>query len=397
MFRGTCLMADVPPGEDPRVRHLVSVDDRRVTSATFDRVLPEAADAQLRAVPLLFVSDGEGFARTIAVGICIVTTEGDEAPITVRTVVQNAWQSSHRERGRARASTYAVTRLENAPGETPGDMAGSLPTKVRAHLEEHVAAAVPARIPEGGAQAVTEVAKALAEASRDKVSELREVRYALEEKLAQASDESKAVSQASVVAALLNLGVVADRARGIARETDREGLWLHLTDSATYHAYRRLQDPRLLIDVQQATAASTPWMRVHDAAIRQGKAMLSQLDEECSSIRSLLNAAASISSSQEADTQQRFNVIAAIASIALGLPALVLTLYGASVMLPMDESRLPLFLPVAIALMTAAVIAIWQGVALKRGLMWILAAVLVLALVGLLLFWAGAAASTASI
>ena len=115
--------------------------------------------------------------------------------------------------------------------------------------------------------------------------------------------------------------------------------------------------------------------------------MRKQLDAESESIRSLIAAASSISSAKDADAQSRFNVLAAIASVGIGLPALVLSLYGADILLPMNTGPRQLaFAPVALALLIAALIAMWQGVRLKRGKIWTAGAVgIVLVLLALLL------------
>jgi hypothetical protein len=111
------------------------------------------------------------------------------------------------------------------------------------------------------------------------------------------------------------------------RELAREGLWVYLSDSRAYHSYRKLQDPSLLSLYPAATRKLRPWMRLHDTAIRHCQEMRKQLDAESDSIRSLIAAASSISSSKDADAQSRFNVLAAIASVGIGLPALVLALW----------------------------------------------------------------------
>ncbi|PPF77148.1 hypothetical protein [Pseudoclavibacter sp. Z016] len=374
----------------------IAFDPERLDEPALRSGLDAAEPSELRVAPLLQVSGRAGFDRTVVIGYCIITAPAKDE-IQVRVIVQAAWTAHHSEGGRGRASAFAVVPISNVGDANPSRRRPSVDrVSVSRDLEQFIVEHLSSTPSADPASSVSSAAKALSEGSRGMAGELRELRYVLEEELARIAGGPQASSQASAVGALLQLGVVADRARDIVREIEREGLYLHLTEPDIYHAYRQLQDPRLLTGVTPATQKTAPWIRQHDAAIRQCRAMLSQLDEECRSIRALLNAAASISSSHEADTQARFNVIAAIASIALGLPALVLALYGATVMLPMDESRLPLFLPVVIALMTAAAIAVWQGIALRRGFVWIGVAVLVLALVGVLLFWAGTTASSAA-
>ncbi|MDO9395356.1 MAG: hypothetical protein Q7T71_02280 [Herbiconiux sp.] len=357
------------------------------------------ARSALRVVPLLAVVDDGRSGTGIVLGssaVLVGRTPAGQPTVTVRTTVQAVWFETA-----PRSGHFAVQVERDAP----------LPPDHRLHapLDRFVQDAlggVPGRVVLGtragsssssspsADDVVAAAAKALAEASRETVARLREVRYDLEAQLAVTSGGGGAGSQhTSVVSALLQLNIVCGRSRDLVREIEREGLWLHVTDSEAYHASRRLQDPRLLIEIEPATATLRSWMRQHDAAMRQCAALQTQLEEETASLRSLLASAASISNSKEADAQSRFNVIAAIASIGLGLPALVLTLYGATVLLPMDGARLVLFLPVVAALLIAAVIAIWQGVAMKHGRIWVVAAVGILVFVGVLLWVAGWVAS----
>ena len=185
------------------------------------------------------------------------------------------------------------------------------------------------------------------------------------------------------------------RASDEAREATREGMWVHATDAEAYHSYRRLQDPSIISPHAPATRELRSWMQLHDAALRHCLEVRRQLDAESVSIRSLIASAASISSSKDADAQSRFNVLAAIASVGLGLPALVLTLYGATILLPLNSPpRLLAFAPVAVSLAIAASIAMWQGHRLKRGRIWTLSAVGILIVLLLLLLAAGILAPT---
>jgi hypothetical protein len=192
-----------------------------------------------------------------------------------------------------------------------------------------------------------------------------------------------------VVAALLQLSVQAGRATDQVLYVDREGLYVVLTNVEAYKSYRRLRDPSMLNGARPAEEHMESWMKLHDAAMRQCEELHRQLDVESTTIRSLIAAAASISSSREADAQTRFNVLAAVVSIGLGLPALVLTLYGASAIVPFNSrERWVALAPVAVALILASALAFRQGHKMKRGNDWNIGAlgirffVLVLLLVG---------------
>ena len=231
------------------------------------------------------------------------------------------------------------------------------------------------------------IAKGLAEAARNSVAAVREARYALELQLAETSVMSPAQStQGSVVAALLQLGIICGRSADTARDAEREGFHVFLTDSTAYHSYRRVQDPTLIGTAKPATAGTRAWMRLHDTAVRQCRALHSQLDAEGASVHALLAAAASVSSSREADAQASFTTLAAVASLGLGIPALVLALYGADRLLPLDTwPRQLAFIPVAVGLVVATVVAIRRAPGGSHRRVWYVGpAAMLLGLLGLL-------------
>jgi len=236
---------------------------------------------------------------------------------------------------------------------------------------------------------------ALAELSRNAVASVREIRYDLEHRLAHFSSKGLPTSSNTpIVASLLQLNIIcgraADEAREAVREAVREGLWLHLSDSAAYHAYRRLQDPSIINDAAVATSATRSWMRLHDAAVRQCLEMRKQLDAESGSARDLMAAAASVSNSREADAQAAFNTLAAAVSLGLGIPALVLALYGADRLLPLNtEPKQLAFIPVVAGLLFAAVIPIWRAPRGKSTRIWIFGAVSIIIILLSLLVSAG--------
>ena len=123
-----------------------------------------------------------------------------------------------------------------------------------------------------------------------------------------------------------------------------------------------------------------PWMRLHDAAVRQCQEMCRQLEKESDSIRVLLSAASSISGSREADAQSRFNLLVALLSIGLGIPALFLTMYGANLLLPLNTwPKVGAFLPVGFALLVAGAAAIGLAPRGSKRRVWLICGGIVLA------------------
>jgi hypothetical protein len=205
-------------------------------------------------------------------------------------------------------------------------------------------------------QRVALVAKGIAEGSRNAVNQLRGLRHDIEGSLARALRDHD--GEADVLASLIELNRAVSRARDQARESQREGLWLWVKDTSGWYEYhRRLLDPTLLparrtpsTDGTSETPELPEWLYTHDAAVRQCMAMERQLAEEAAVLYGLLDGAATIAVSRDADAQEHFNVIAAVAAIGLGLPALVLSLYGADSYLPLHSLRqFALLIPVVLA------------------------------------------------
>ncbi|WP_146069629.1 hypothetical protein [Arthrobacter sp. B0490] len=229
-------------------------------------------------------------------------------------------------------------------------------------------------------------AKAISEQSRDCISQLREIRYGLENRLAHhSSHDSGSEDHASVVSSLLQLNIILGRTADQAREAVREGLWVYISDEEAYHSYRRLQDPSIINEYPPATADLRPWMRLHDAAVRQCGELRKQADAEAGSVRALLASASSISNAWEAEAQSRFNVLLAVVSVGLGVPALVLALYGAEVLVPLNTPpRVLAFAPVAAGLLLAAFIAVLKAPKGRHRAIWRLGAGVILLALALL-------------
>jgi hypothetical protein len=351
---------------------------RMVERSRVDYLGVSPARSVIRMAPMLTVAGDPG-RRNIVVGRTRVVVSGRGAASLEVTVV-GAW----RETG----IPGSFASIDN-PADDADVAVGAiqdLPQALKA-------------VPKGGNETrAAQLARTLCERSRSSLAELREIRYALEDSLARTSmGASATAAHTSVVAGLLQLNIICARAADQARELAREGLWVYLSDDEAYHSYRRLQDPSLLIDHRPATHRMRPWMQLHDSAMRHCIEMRKQLDAECESIRSLITSASSISSAKDADSQSRFNVLAAIASVGIGLPALVLSLYGADILVPMNTAARQLaFAPVAASLIIAAVIATWQGARLKRGWIWTAGAVGIIGVLLLLLLTAGVLAPSST-
>lgn len=330
----------------------------------------------LRVVPLLYVA-GEKGERIVLVGHSLVTVQ-DSENVALQSFVTNGWEEGPAEGEFRRLDLEAVRE-------------GDAVNKAISAFEEGLPRWPEKTSPFDQEMHAAKYAKALAELSRNAVSSVREIRYDLEHRLAQFSSKSLSTSSSTpIVASLLELSIICGRAADEAREAVREGLWLHLSDSKAYHSYRRLQDPSIINAAEPATPATRSWMRLHDAAVRQCVEMRKQLDAEAGSARNLMAAAASISNSREADAQSAFNTLAAVASLGLGIPALVLALYGADRLLPLNtQPRQLAFIPVAIGLVLAAVIAVLRAPKGKSSWIWIGAAIAIIVLLLILLVWAG--------
>lgn len=149
-------------------------------------------------------------------------------------------------------------------------------------------------VPESGKAAV--IAKAVTEASRNAVADLRGLRYEMERQVADLLAQRRNTALRMVMAQLLELSIAFSRARDHARVTLRE------------------------VEIP--------------AVVRHCEAMDVELGDELTRLQSLLGSVSTFAVAQEGESQQRFNMLAAAAAAGLGLPALILSLYGADVYLP---------------------------------------------------------------
>jgi hypothetical protein len=167
------------------------------------------------------------------------------------------------------------------------------------------------------------ISKAITEGSRNTVAELRGLRYEMERQVADLLAQRKNTALRLVMAQLVELSIAFSRARDQARD-----------------ALREVRNP---------------------GVTRHCEAMDVELGEEITRLQSLLSSVSTFAVAQEGEAQQRFNMLAAAAAAGLGLPALILSLYGADDYLPftLDKAWRALA-PIAFALTLAA------GIILQR-------------------------------
>ncbi|WP_082114686.1 hypothetical protein [Lentzea aerocolonigenes] len=178
------------------------------------------------------------------------------------------------------------------------------------------------RIPDDSAKADV-IEKAVAEGSRNTVAELRGLRYEMERQVADLLAQRRNTALRLVMAQLVELSIAFSRARDQARDTLRE--------------------------------VKAPGVRRHC------EAMDVELGEEITRLQTLLSSVSTFAVAQEGEAQQRFNMLAAAAAAGLGLPALILSLYGADAYLPFTWDKAWRALgPIAGALVLAA------GIILRR-------------------------------
>jgi len=319
-----------------------------------------AGTSVIRLAPLLLVRPEQDERYDLCVGAVRVAVSAVDK-ISLEFYVNRRWQvvaSEVQDDESNRSGRVAEYALEQITSVLPASSASDEPADVAARY-----------------------AKAACEVARNNVVELRELRYEIEQRLAgESTDETADEELNGIVSSLLLLSIACGRAEDVARDASREGLWAYINDDEAYHAYRKLRDPTIMSDHDPATAQTRTWMRLHDNGVRHCDAMAAQLNDESAAIIGLLEAASSISSARDADAQTRMNTLIALVSLGLGVPALVLALYGAQLILPLETTRQQVaFIPVALSLVAAAVLALLA--APKKGRpkrLWIFAAVAVL-------------------
>jgi hypothetical protein len=362
--------------ERPEPRHRLTLPAESRTATPAHGVAVPSGSA-FRAAPLLEVAD-LGEQLLVAVGQTQVLVDGDGA-VRLGIVVRGLWQATRRSMPRSQGEMA----FEGAADWTP------VPDHTRlAGVVEGMLAGLPTAVAGEADASSTRLAKALAERSRNAVGDLRQLRYSLERRLAAEIRKGTKDVETSL-ADVLELSIAAGRARDEAREAMREGLWSWRSDDAAYQAQRRLLDPSLPQRDSDDEGRSRPWFLVLDAGVRQCMQMENQLGEEAAVLHGLLTAASTIAVTRDARAQENLTLIAAVGGILLGLPGLVLALYGASTVLPLSGENSVFLIPLAAAGFLAVVIAaLLPGhgrIRVKR----IFGTVLAVTVTTLLLVWAG--------
>jgi hypothetical protein len=307
-----------------------------------------------RTAPLLAILDGD-VGRLIVIGRCEVTVAPHRAPV-VRVLARWIWLAS---RG-ADTAPRARRRFRRVAG--------------RLHTTDHSWRMVPAfdglrellvrwfrdnphAVPDDGEGCATVIAKAIAESSRDGVYRVRALRYELERLIGANLRRSRTRDLEFVLADVVELTLAASRARDEATDAWRGGLGSWRSDLAAYHAQRRLQDPTLPRRAGARRAHRRPWFAILDAGVRQCKAMDQLLTEEATLMHQLLDGAASVSVARDAQAQETFTLVATVGGVLIGVPALIIALYGATAVLPINMSNAVVLLPVAAAGLVAGLLA----------------------------------------
>lgn len=268
--------------------------------------------------------------RRVVVGRIRVRTGQDEVPV-VTLAVRAVW------------SEEGGWRQERSAAGSPDDaLAASL--------------AEPAHGIAGDARsrAVT-MAKAFAESSRNEVLRLRELRYELEQRMADHLAGRADGQLRPLLAAAVELSTAVGRARDQALEAVRAGLGVWTWDRA---AYLRLRE-----EAAPEPDEGPAWMPRLRAGVRHCEAMERELAEEADRLQALLSGMSSFAVAQGAEAQERFTLAVGAGAAVIGLPALVLALYGANPYLPLDslDRAWRLLLPIgATALVAVLAVLAWM-------------------------------------
>lgn len=203
---------------------------------------------------------------------------------------------------------------------------------------------------------LTTLAKAASEESRNTVSTIRHIRYGLETRVRAALSHDNVESPSRALPALIGLRIALGRAQDQTRECIREGLALWRDDDEAYHRYRQHRDASILTGHAPADSGTRPWMRTHDAGIRQCEAMDEYLGEEIRLLAGMLDSAGTMAMVREAEAADTLNKVASAVALGLGLPSLVLAYYGADSLFNLSRSATAasvalLLLPAIVAVM----------------------------------------------
>jgi hypothetical protein len=200
---------------------------------------------------------------------------------------------------------------------------------------------------------LTTLAKAAAEESRNAVSSVRLIRYGLESRVRASLSADSDESPSRALPALIGLRIAVSQARDRTRECIREGFMLWRDDDEAYQRYRRHRDASIINPHAPADIATRPWIRTHDAGIRQCEAMNDYFGEEIQCLAGMLDSVGTMAMAREAEAADTLNKIASAVALGLGLPSLVLAYYGADSLF--DLSRGATAASVALLLLPAVI------------------------------------------
>ncbi len=280
--------------------------DTRLNDGAEGAAFERSGAAGFLAAPLLRIVGERGRRRLVVGQIRVAVPDDGEATVTL--AVQACW-----------AESGGWHHVPDLPDHTDAELLAAL--------------AEPVHLIEGDARAIAVTAgKAFAEGSRNEVLRFRSLRYDLERQLADLLARRQHTDLRRLLAEIIELAMALSRARDQAREAVRDGLWIWLWDDETYHRNR----PDTIATTERPTTPA--WAGTHRAAVRQCMAMETQLAEEIARLHELLSSMSTFAVAQDGEAQQRFNLIAAVAAAGLGLPALILGLYGAQEHLPLDTA-----------------------------------------------------------
>ncbi|MEV6229516.1 hypothetical protein AB0L88_16780 [Saccharopolyspora shandongensis] len=285
----------------------------------------QADTAAYRAAPLLRLI-GERGSRKLITGRMRIAVRPDSAP-SVTILVTALWS----ERDRWTQVQDVRSQLDDALGASLTEPAHPV------HGDEQDVAAI--------------LAKAVAESSHNEVTKVRALRYELERRLADQLANRKQEPMRRLLAEVIELSIAFNRARDEARAAIRDDLWRR-DESAPRHG-----------ETAEPPGPETPVLdRMHYNAIRHCRSMSSLLEEETARLHSLQDSMSTISVAQDAEAQQNFNLFAAAAAAGLGLPALILSFYGAQTYLPLTsfDRAARALLPVGLTALVAVMIVLRQ-------------------------------------
>lgn len=332
----------------------------------FEVVQPDAAQNEpaesaplprgtaFRAAPLLAIVDTDS-GKLMVIGHCQITVQPRRAPV-VRVLARGLWLASRstdtprRSRRRLGRSAERISTADHNWRIVPESerLREALIPWFRSNPHE---------IPTDEEGRATMIAKAIAESSRNEVYTVRALRYELERVIGANLRRLRTQELEFVLADVVELTVAVSRARDEATEAWRGGLSSWRSNVAAYHAQRRLQDPTLPRRAGARRARRQPWFAILDAGVRQCRAMDQLLTEESTLLHQLLDAAASVSVARDAQAQEAFTLVATVGGVLIGIPALIIALYGATSVLPINLTNAVVLVPVAAAGLLAGLLA----------------------------------------